>query len=95
MGFTSETGREAGQRSKRGKCSDTQEIREVLQNILVGNQDNIQNWLDETAKENPAKAIDLLLKMSAYVLPKPRHEVVQGATNVPILNIDPLNITEQ
>jgi len=72
MGFDKETASLAGKKSKRGQDNNLKEIRETFRNILENNQPNIQNWLEEVAKNDPAKALDLLLKMSSFVVSKPR-----------------------
>lgn len=72
MAFDKDTASEAGKKSKRGADSQTKAIRERFSNILQGNVENIEKWLQEVAKDDPAKALDLLLKMSNMVLPKLR-----------------------
>ena len=72
MAFTSETGTKAGKKSKRGQDTQLKEIREVFTTLLENNQSNIQTWLDEAAKEDPARALELLLKISSFVVPKLR-----------------------
>ena len=72
MAFDKETAKEAGQKSKRGKDTQLKEVRELFLQLLEGNKGKIQEWLDEVAKDNPAKAIELILKISSYVIPKPR-----------------------
>lgn len=72
MAFDQQSGSEAGKKSKRGQGKEIKELREIYSNLLKKNQDKLQNWFDEVGKEDPAKAIDLLIKMSAFVLPKYR-----------------------
>lgn len=48
----------------------TQEIRKAYEDLIHGNLDNIQIWLQETADRDPQKAIDCLIKLSAFVIPK-------------------------
>ena len=62
--FDSKKGSEAGKMSKRGKDSQLSEIRSKFSDILDSNIDNINKWIDELAVDDPAKAIELLLKMS-------------------------------
>lgn len=77
MAFNSETASEAGKKSKRGKDKQLKQIREVFFECLDNNRDNIQKWLDEAAKDNPAKALELLLKMSRLIIPHPKHQDVE------------------
>lgn len=72
MTFNTETAKEAGKISKRGSDSQLKELREVYSKILDENTDNIQTWLKEVAETDPAKALDLLLKIGSFVIPKPR-----------------------
>jgi dsRNA-specific ribonuclease len=70
MAFDKDTGASAGKKSKRGSSKQINEIREVYSDLLHNNKDKLQEWFDEVGKQDPAKALDLMLKMSAFVLPK-------------------------
>ena len=70
MAFDKDTGASAGKKSKRGSSKQINEIREVYSELLQNNKDKLQAWFDEVGREDPAKALDLMLKMSAFVLPK-------------------------
>ena len=70
MAFDKDTGASAGKKSKRGSSKQINEIREVYSELLHNNKDKLQAWFDEVGREDPAKALDLMLKMSAFVLPK-------------------------
>ena len=48
----------------------TTEIKEAYVNLIHGNLGEIQGWLNRVAQKDPAKAIDLLLRLSPFVLPK-------------------------
>lgn len=78
MGFNSKQGKEAGSKSKRGNDKQSEAIRTVFTSILNNNTNNLQKWIDEVAKDNPSKAIELILKMSNYVLPKLRQTELQS-----------------
>ena len=64
------TGSKTGGRDKGTPNKVTKEIKEAFQTLVEGNIDNLDNWINETAKKDPAKAIDIILKISEYVLPK-------------------------
>ena len=68
MSFTSETAREAGQRSTRAgkKNRTTQETRERFKTLLDANFDKIQEDLEQLAPEQRIKA---LLDLAKFVLP--------------------------
>lgn len=48
----------------------TSGIREAYQKLLENNLDNMSGWLAEIAKRDPAKAVDLMIRLSEYILPK-------------------------
>jgi len=83
MGFNSETAKEAGKKSKRGSDTNLKELRGVYSDILEANTDNIQSWFEKVAEDNPAKALELMLKLSSFIIPKPRSvEVKDSNKNV-------------
>lgn len=57
-------------RPKGTKDKSTKEIRERFNDLLENNLPNIEKWLTSTAEKDPAKALDLLLKLSEFVVPK-------------------------
>jgi hypothetical protein len=50
--------------------NSTERIKEAYTNLLEGNLPNIQNWLNMVAAEDPARALDFLMKLSPFVVPK-------------------------
>lgn len=48
----------------------TGKIKEYYLDLLNNNLESIQEWLNQTAAEDPAKALDFLLKLSPFVIPK-------------------------
>lgn len=58
-------GRKAGTPNKA-----TSEFKDTISELVSGNQEKLQIWLDDVAKDDPAKAFDLLLKMMEFVIPK-------------------------
>ena len=48
----------------------TKDIKQHYANLISGNLDSIQGWLDRVAQEDPGKAIDLLIRLSPFVIPK-------------------------
>ena len=68
MGF--EVGNTHGGRKKGVPNKSTKELREALTSILTVNLDEIDAKLTEVANDNPAKYIELLLKIAEYALPK-------------------------
>jgi len=72
MKFNSQTAKSNGSKSKRGLSKTNQEFREIFQNVIEQNETNIGKWLKATADESPTKALELLLKISSFIIPKPR-----------------------
>ena len=55
----------------------TKEIREAYQRLTEANLDNMSIWLSQIASEDPAKAMDMMLRLSEYIIPKlARQELV-------------------
>jgi hypothetical protein len=48
----------------------TKEIREAYQRLTEQNLTNMSDWLQQVATEDPAKAMDLMLRLSEYIIPK-------------------------
>lgn len=72
MAFTKESASKAGKISKRGKDSRVSTIRNIYSDFLENNSNKIQELFDEVASDDPAKALDFILKLSAYIVPKPK-----------------------
>ena len=49
---------------------DTQEVKDAYLALIQGNLPQLQAWLDRVAERDPGRAIDLLLKLSPFVIPK-------------------------
>jgi len=64
-------------RKKGSKNKATKEIREAYQKLTEDNLDNMSIWLSQIAGDDPAKAMDLMLRLSEYIIPKlARQELV-------------------
>ncbi|MBT3384398.1 MAG: hypothetical protein HN778_03020 [Prolixibacteraceae bacterium] len=48
----------------------TCEIREVYQKLIENNFSNVENWLKIVSKENPDKALNFIIRLSEFVVPK-------------------------
>lgn len=67
-------GRPKGLRNK-----TTVAIREAYQNLVEMNLENMSLWIGQVAADNPEKAVDLMIKLSEYVIPKLARTEVTGA----------------
>ena len=71
MGFTSETAREAGRRSKRGKAKHSTELRAKLSDLT----DQLIDTID-VERLSQSESIALLRILATYTIPKLKHEQV-------------------
>ena len=55
-----------------GRQKGTARLREAFTDLLEGNMGRLQELLDKVAEKNPQKALELMLKLSEFVLPKLR-----------------------
>ena len=65
-------------RPKGSVNKNTKQIREAYQLLTEQNLENMNRWLQQTAQEDPAKAMDLMLKLSEYIIPKLARTEVTG-----------------
>ncbi len=61
----------------------TKEVRQQFEHLLSNNIEKLQSLFDRVAAENPTKAIELILKMSEFVLPKPKAEIKETTYTKP------------
>jgi len=82
MPFDSDSARKAGQKSSRKGTSnnDLQAIRLAYQNLIEDKLPHIDRWLDEVAQENPSKALDLMIRLSEFCIPKLQRTTYQEET---------------
>lgn len=66
-------------RPKGSKNKITEEIREAFQMVLENKLPDLERWLQQTAQDDPAKAIDLMLKLSNRFLPELSRQELTGA----------------
>ena len=66
------TGIKYGGRIKGTANKATARLREAFTDLLEGNMGRLQELLDKVAEKNPEKALELMLKLSEFVLPKLR-----------------------
>lgn len=66
------TGIKYGGRQKGTPNKATVKLREAFTELLEDNMGNVQELFDKVAEKNPQKALELLLKLSEFALPKLR-----------------------
>jgi LytS/YehU family sensor histidine kinase len=78
MGFK-EGHKKVGGRTKGQTNKTTAEIRDAYQKLVEDNLTNMTEWLTQVADQNPERAMDLILKLSEYMIPKLARQEVTGA----------------
>lgn len=59
----------------------TAAAREAFNTILQGRAKKVGAWIDKIAKDDPAKACDLLLRIAEFYIPKPQRVELANAPN--------------
>lgn len=62
--------KKTGGREKGTPNKITKDIKEAYQHLIEVNIENLDSWLNEVAKNDPAKAMDIMIRLSEYVVPK-------------------------
>ena len=57
----------------------TTEVREAFRRLVEGNAERMQGWLEQVAKDDPAKALDLMGRLAEYVIPRLSRSELRGA----------------
>ena len=65
-------------RPKGSKNKATQHIREAYQKLTEDNLDRMSIWISQVASEDPAKAMDIMIRLSEYIIPKLARQEVTG-----------------
>lgn len=73
----------------------TKEIRESFQNLIEQNLPELQNWITSTAQKDPAKAVDLLLKLTEFCLPKLKATELTANSNDQTIVVIPPNFNPE
>jgi hypothetical protein len=55
----------------------TKEIREAFKLLVEDNLDNMKVWLSDVAEDDPERALNILLKMSEFVVPKLQRQEIE------------------
>lgn len=92
MKMTPEKASELGSKSSRKGIPNktTAETREAFSLLVSGNLPKIQEMIDRVAKEDPARAVELILKAAQFVLPRLQAvELKAQVTVADILSLTP------
>lgn len=84
-------GKKTGGRSKGTPNRITVPMREAFNTLLENNLDKMQDWLDRVAKDDPAKALEIMHKYSDFFLPKLTRTEIRDTTSVEyFLSLSPI-----
>lgn len=76
-------------KGRRPGTKNQSDIKDAFQSLIENNLPKVENWLNDVAENNPAKAIEFILKISEYFLPKLKAtEIIESVT------VEPLPMTE-
>jgi len=84
MKLSKEKASELGKKSSRKGIPNksTTEIREAFQLLVSDKLPQLSTWLDDVARENPEKALDIIIKFSDFVIPKLQRTELRGDVSV-------------
>ena len=71
--------RDGAGRPKGSQNKVTKKIKDAVAELAEANVGRVQEWLDEVAENDPAKAIDLLTKLLEYTVPKRARTDLHGS----------------
>ena len=75
----------------------THEIRQAFEMLMTDNLDNMNIWLSDVANEDPERALNIMIKMAEFIVPKlQRTEVKAEVTDKSVtINLIPKQIEQQ
>lgn len=73
-----EDGRNLNGRPKGARNKTTNAIREAYQNLVELNLENMSGWIAQIAADDPNKAMDTMIKLSEYIIPKLARQELTG-----------------
>ena len=69
-------GKKTGGRTKGTPNKITKEIREAYELLISHNLPNMGKWLQDIAKDSPARAFDIILRLSEFIVPRLNRETL-------------------
>jgi len=69
----------------------TAEIKEAFKLLIENNLDNMTNWLEDVAKEDPYKALNIIQNLAEYIVPKLARTELSGKDGKDLI---PFNIKD-
>ena len=59
----------------------TKDIKEAYRLLVENNLDNMQTWITKIAAKNPERAINIIISLSEYIVPKLARTELSGNVN--------------
>lgn len=80
MALTKKKASELGKRSSRKGVPNktTKEIREAFNQLISSKIPQLSKWLDRVAKDDPEKALEIIIKFSDFIIPKLQRTEIKG-----------------
>ena len=75
-------GRKTGGRVKGTPNRATGAVRDVFSKFVESNAEKVQELFDRVAEDDPGKALDLLARLSEFVVPKLSRATIDGEIGV-------------
>lgn len=77
-------GRKTGGRQKGGLNLVPAELRESLRTFVETQRPKLDGWIANVAKDNPARAVELVISLAALVLPRQTEVAGPGGGNITV-----------
>lgn len=65
----------------------TADVRMAMAQLAEGNIERVQKWLDRVARKDPARALDLFLRLLEYYIPKLQRSEFTGKDGKDLLGL--------
>lgn len=76
-----------GGRTKGTPNKTTAEIREAFNELISSKLPELSKWMDEVAKDNPEKALEIIIKFSDFIIPKLQRTEIKSQSEWPQITI--------
>lgn len=85
-----------GGKKKGTENKASKDIKEAYRMLIENNLDNLTDWLNKVAKNNPERAIYILYNLSEFVIPKLARKEFAGDKENPIeLKFTPIQFIDE
>ena len=71
------------------------DIKQAYKNLIEDNLPKVTAWLNDVAKDNPAKALEFILKLSEFIIPKMKATEITDTSNSEINQLSEEDFNER